>query len=405
MNAIKINLIKTNNCLGVDFYTGAIQLRHLFSNYHVAHYKSDDELKDGYQRKAQNNRIINISKRVSDIETIAESFIDCVHLNLRSQGAINFVKASDNKENYGANYYFEYTPEFGKFYIEDGQTRIRGAELAYEKAISNGDHAYASKIADVFIPINLSFCSDGNLEAFIFYLINYYSKKIPPEGEIALLKKGYESGHKNFVEEIKNNSKESAIFSAQIAEKLNNDSQVWNGEMRDFNDGIKGGKKPTIVSVSRMIKPLYEKFSVKSDDPASVKKAVYEIVDAYWTALKALYPKMFADKTKGDFNIFNSSSAEVMMKVLKAFIDDQYKDADEGGKQIVNLTAPDTYKKFLVNLRNIKDVNKLNDTVSGADIFKVGREGSLGRYGGNDGKKDIARKIYYVLFPTKAVNF
>ena len=32
MNTIKINLIKTNKNLGVDFYTGAIQLRHLFSN-------------------------------------------------------------------------------------------------------------------------------------------------------------------------------------------------------------------------------------------------------------------------------------------------------------------------------------------------------------------------------------
>ena len=395
MKSINLNLIKTNNCLNVDFYTGAIRLKDLFGNYYVHHYESGDTLDSGYQRQPVFTRIKEISKRVADEKTLSQSFLDCVHINIRSKGARNFIKPI-SEDNYGEVYRFEYTPDFGKFYIEDGQTRISGAEMAYEQAIDDQNHELAYKIANLHVPFNLSFCEDAASEAYPFYLINHYAKKVPPEGAMALLKKGYEEGNENFFNEVINQGKENDIFAYQIAERLNSDSEVWAGEMRDFNDGNR--KKVTLLSASRMIKPIVHKLLSHTEDVSHVNDAAYRIIDSYWSALKSVFPMMFTEKTKHQFNIMKSSTGEIMMKVLGKIIDDHHKD-----QTAIDLTSIQTYKDILVNLRNLKDVNKFNKSVSGQDVFRVGDAGAIGNYGGNGGKRAIALKIYYALFPNKEV--
>ena len=109
---------------------------------------------------------------------------------------------------------------------------------------------------------------------------------------------------------------------------------------------------------------------------------------------------MFAPKTKSQFNILLPTSAEIMMKVLSAFLNDQFQK-----ENTEDLTNPETYKKFLVNLRNVKDVNKSNNKVAGQDIFRVGPEGAIGKYSSAEGKMQMARQIYLTLFPNKEIIF
>lgn len=396
MQSINLNLIKTNNCLNIDFFTGVMKLKNLFGNYHVHHYESGGTLESGYQRQPLFSRIKDISKRMLNEKTLSEAFLDCIHLNLRSLGAQNYIKPV-SADNYGEFYKFEYISDFGKFYIEDGQTRIRGAEMAYEQAMENNDYGLANKIGNLHVHFNLSFCEDAATEAYPFYLINHYAKRVPPEGSMALLKKGYEEGNENFLNEVKSQDKEMDIFAYQVSEKFNTDSDVWASGMRDFNN--KNNRKVTILSFSKTLKPIIQKLSSKTDDKSNVNDAVYNIVDAYWSALKSIFPMMFADKTKHEFGIMKAVPAEIMMRVLGKIIDDKFK-----GEISSDLTDVDTYKEILVNLRNLKDVNKLNKAVTGQDVFKVGDVGAIGRYGGNGGKREIALKIYYTLFPNKEVD-
>jgi len=148
MKPITLNLIKTNHCFDLDFYSGTIKLKDLFKNYHIPFYEPGQGLDVGFQRRVRFNRIKNIGKRVSDEKTITESFIDCVHLNLRSEGAINFIKPLD-EDRAGSFFMFDYLPDFGKFVIIDGQTRVTGAELAYEEAIENNNYNLAEKISNI----------------------------------------------------------------------------------------------------------------------------------------------------------------------------------------------------------------------------------------------------------------
>ena len=69
---IKINLIKTNNIMGNDFFSGAIRCKDLLGsldnpNFIIPEYKPWDptDLKGGYQRKAKEKRIKDVLVNVS----------------------------------------------------------------------------------------------------------------------------------------------------------------------------------------------------------------------------------------------------------------------------------------------------------------------------------------------------
>lgn len=397
MNVFTLNLIKNYEALGQSFYSGSILLKDLFSNYKVPHYQPGQGLDVGYQRQAKFNRIKNISKRVSDENSITESFLDCVHLNLRSEGASNFVRPIDDN-NLGSFFTFDYTNDFGKFYVVDGQTRIRGAELAYEKAIEENDYNLAESIENIRVPFSLSFIQNPTTEAFIFHILNFHSAPLPTNGGYALMKHGFEEGSDLFQKEIKLLSKTKDIYALQIAERLNTDHSVLAGEMKDYNGH--NPRKISLLTFSKLILPILNKYLRRSDDVIAVKDATYNVIGAYWDAIKSLYPMMFAPKTKSQFHILSASASEIMMKVLSAYLNDQFQNENSA-----DLTDPETYKKFLVNLRNVKDVNKSNNKVMGQDIFRYGADGAIGKYSSGEGRKYMARQIYLTLFPKKEIVF
>ena len=150
MQPIKLNLVETNESLGIKSFLGTMKLKDIFNNYKVPFYEPGQDLNVGYQRQAKYTRIKNLGKRISDEETMYEPFMDCVHVNLRSDGALNFIRPLNDNDSDGF-YTFDYTSDFGKFYVVDGQTRLRGAELAYKEAIEANNYSLAEKIANIKI--------------------------------------------------------------------------------------------------------------------------------------------------------------------------------------------------------------------------------------------------------------
>ena len=90
-----INLIKVNECLGINFYSGSIRLEDLFANFDVPIYKSGKDVTaedGGYQREAKHARVDAISHRIIDpnpgqVLPNTESFVDNINLNLRAEAA------------------------------------------------------------------------------------------------------------------------------------------------------------------------------------------------------------------------------------------------------------------------------------------------------------------------------
>ena len=247
--SIKLNIIKVNKCLGLNFYSGSIRLEDLFERYQVPVYKAgtaDITAKDsGYQRQPKEKRVRDIKDRIVSTLTLegkeivnTEAFVDNVNLNLRTPLAEQIIKpVTKDKDGYGDVFLFDYDSEdIDKFFVVDGQTRIRGAHAAYREALENNNLVLAGELGDTRLQFTLTFCSDIFKEAYGFYLINQYAKAIPPEGAIRLLHEGKEKGDVNFVNEVTISKQIDKVESMKVAQFLFDNSEVWAGNISDFNE-------------------------------------------------------------------------------------------------------------------------------------------------------------------------
>ncbi len=400
MNSINLNLIKSTDALGVVFYTGAIRLKDLFENYAIPVYnpkegKIDSQL-SGYQREAKLNRVKQVQYRITDPITgmdipNTEPFVDNINLNLRASDLESYVKPLyKEKASFGDIFTYEHVSSNGKFQIVDGQTRIRGAHDAYNSAKANNKSKLANEIGELRVPFTLTFCNDIFKEAYIFYLINQYSKAIPPDGASRLLFEGKKNGQINFINEVTRTRKEDVIDSMFIAEKLNQESEVWAGKMRDFNENSTG--KTSIRSVAKTITPflnLIKKYNEKIQTNQKPKEFAYEVIEAYWCGFKKSFSQMFNLPEK--YNIYKAGPSEIMMKVLYSVFE---ANLNHPGKIKGSFKDKMTFASLLSKgLARVEDYNVAGKKVIGHEIFLVGKSGAMGKYSNEAAKKDQAQKI------------
>ena len=396
-DAINLKLIKTNDCLGIPFFTGSIKFKDLVNNFRVPIYRPGTSVSDessGYQREPSEVRINAIASRIAEKDLMTQPFVDNVNLNIRSKEVLEYVLPADPKAtSHGDFFNLNYISQLGHFYVVDGQTRLKGASRAYDRAKENNDTGLLHDIGNINIQFTLSFTEDVYKEAYIFYLINQHSKRIPPEGALTLIKQGYENKSVAFENEITTQGKQTDVYTYQIAEDLNERSVVWAGQMRDFNDTSSG---ITILAVSKMLAPLYniQADGVPEEEHGRSMKSTYMIVEAFWSGFKDVFPKMFSPLSRDSINVLKAGPAEIMTKVLIMLV----KQAKNSTKP-AELTNPEYFKNILYKLRELKDKNGLDDNVWGEGIFRVGKEGSIGRYSNNAAKSEMATKIFDHFYP------
>ena len=397
----KLNLIKVNKCLGLNFYSGSIRLEELFECYQVPIYKAgtaDITAKDsGYQRQPREKRVRDIKDRIVSTLTLegkeivnTEAFVDNVNLNLRTPLVEQIIKpVVKDKDGYGDVFSFDYNrDEIDKFFVVDGQTRIRGAHAAYREALENNNLVLAGELGDTRLQFTLTFCSDIFKEAYGFYLINQYSKAIPPEGAIRLLHEGKEKGDVNFVNEVTISKQVDKVESMKVSQFLFDNSEVWAGNISDFNES--GSSKINIQALTRIIIPIHKRIKrVEGRESVSPEGATAAVVDAFWCGVKEAYPEMFSEDKKDNYNILKAASAEVMMMVLF----EMYKLNQV--RTFGLMTDKKLFKKKIKMLFDAVEDRNLDDTanVKGSDLFIVGKEGVIGKYGNASAKKQFVERI------------
>ena len=397
MRNIKLNLIKVNKCLGINFYSGSIRLEDLFESYQVPVYRAgagDIESKDGgYQRKPKQKRIDDIKNRIlkSEVEGEAvntDAFVDNVNLNLRNKIAEKtLTPLVKNMEGFGDVFSFDYNPdEIDRFFVVDGQTRIRGAHAAYRESFENNDLVLAGELGDTRVQFTLTFCSDIFIEAYGFYLINQYAKAIPPEGAIRLLHEGKEKGNVNFVNEVTISKKIVQVESMKVAQYLYEHSDVWAGKISDFNDT---GSNINLHSLTRIIMPIHKVIKgVEGRESISHTENTIAVVEAFWCGIKGAYPEMFSvDSEK--YNILKATSAEIMMMVLVNMY--QLNQTKSFGM----MTDKKMFKEIIKALFDVIEVRNLGETatVKGSDLFIIGKEGAIGNYGNASSRRQFVDRI------------
>ena len=399
MKNIKLNLIKVNKCLGLNFYSGSIRLGDLFECYQVPIYKAgcgDITAKDsGYQRQPKQKRIDDVKNRimtvVRDDEVVnTEAFVDNVNLNLRSPLAEKLIKPIiDGLDGFGDIFVFDYdASEVEKFFVVDGQTRIRGAHAAYRDALENKNLELAGVLGDTRLQFTLTFCDDIFLEAYGFYLINQYAKAIPPEGAIRLLHEGKQKGDVNFINEVTISKQIDKVESMKVAQWLFDNSDVWSGNISDFNDS--GASKINIQALTRIIMPIH-KIIKMAEGRVSInpEESTIKVVEAFWCGLMEAYPEMFSGEQRENYNILKAASAEILMMVLANIF--QLNQTKSFG----NMTDKKLFKGLIKSLFDVIDARNMGDTatVKGSDLFIIGKDGVIANYGNASSKKQFVERI------------
>lgn len=398
--AFKINLIKASNFLNEEFYTGTIKLKHFLKPdfYKVPVYNPNLSFSDpnsGYQREAKEKRIQQVSDRLKNMnmEDSNAPFVDNVNLNLRNSDIKNYVTPlNKDRTGHGDVFEFKFIDALGPFYIIDGQTRIKGAQRAYQHACDHGDFNLRDKLEKTQVQISLSFISDIYKEAYLFYLINNHSKAIPADGAIRLLQEGKKSGSVIFQNEIDVQEKGKELLAYGIAEKMNTDSEIWAGKMKDFNESSSAGPKTSIRATSKVLEKVCEEvksFYQREDiDDKKLANNVYAISEAFWVGLSKVFPQMFKPETAGEYAILKAGPSEIMFLLLIRII--RNKANGISNPDVGDLDKPDTYKALLYKLNNLSDISPAGKKITGKNIFRVGSEGAIGKYSNSAAKKNMA---------------
>ena len=395
MKTLKLRLIKVEKILGVNFYTGSIKLGELFDRFEVPEYKpwtSPCLTESGYQRIAKSNRVDLIRDRMLSDVNNPQAFVDNINLNLRSEKAETYCKPVIKNDQEGGSFYeLEHINELGFFQLVDGQTRVKGAKRAMHQALADKDFQKSDAIKETRVSINLTFSEDVFIEAYIFFLINEHAASIPPDGASRLLLEGYRAGKVDFLNEVTNSNKTDEIYCMKIAEKLAHNSHVWANRIKDFNEI--GGGKIGIRAMSKIIQPLFRlicKNLKQRDSVRNPEDVVFEIIEAYWTGLKLVFPKMFKPENHKDYGVLKSSQAEVLMKVLRYLVDLSISGQSLGGK----LDNPKVYQKILTKVfSRHTDTNALGNDIKGEALWLNGKSGAMGRYTSAAAKTDIASRL------------
>ncbi len=401
MSNFKLNLIKSSNILGISFYTGSIRISDLCENMEIAEFKPGVTPLDGYQRKASDVRRSQLSKRIIEDNKKGDgldAFVDSLNINIRASNAEVYCKPLDkNHDEPGAVYVFEYTDALkSPLYVVDGQHRTKGLQDALSKLLNDKELNDLNNLRDQYISINLIFTDDIYKEAYVFYLINEHAKSVPPDGATRLMVEGYKNNNVNFTNEVTgglSKVNEDSVFSAMIADKLNQSSSIWASRIKDYNEA--GSGMVSVRAMANMIKPLFllaDKTIKSSSLKTKATDLTYDIIEASWSGLEKVFPAMFTDAGKKQYNITKSSQAEVIMRVIAGIYSLQG-EWHKHNVKIGDIKSAKTWENIFKHLKKFELENQMNQKVKGEQNWQIGKFGSMGIYTSAAAKKEIKERI------------
>lgn len=398
---IKFTLIKASSVIeGVDSFLGVTSFSNLIDNYETPIYKPGVGDMDNYQREPLSSRIDQIAKRFTQKDTrIREvALIDNINLNIRTSWPSHtyekiLTPLLSDKTGVGEVYTFDYTPELGNFFIVDGQTRVRGLDRAVQ-ILENQDPDRALKLRETSINFTLTFTKETSDEAFIFYLLNKYSKPLDTSGVRRILYHGWKNNNEKFLEEIVISKIDKDIEIMEACDTINEDpNSLWFNTVRDYNDETRVIDQKSMVDL--VLKPIFKlyddlekrntNFQADGRDKADLTLLW---INAYWNAVGRVYPQCFG-QMKHKYNIRKASSANIlsrlMAEMIKIKFSGNYLSEDHFDLESEN----DWYDRLNPILSNIREKNSYNKTVKGYKNWLIGREGSMGDKGNNSARNDF----------------
>ncbi len=380
-----------------------MKIKDLLEYCEIPRYSHSDPKGKGYQRIPKKARLDAVRDRFAAQPDNPEALLDNINLNIRdARVEKTYCKPlAGEKPEPGHAHVLEIVEGHVTFWVVDGQTRLLGAQKAIDHFKDEGLTKSVEELENTLIGINLTFNEDFMKEAYIFYLLNQYSKNLPADGAIRLMVDGHDGKSPEFTNEITTKRKESEVGAMKVVEKLSRDSEVWVRRIREYNQE---GDQNTIISARALaltIKPIYAYFQQLKQNPGDksgldtgqpAEVITHKIVEAFWCGLSDIFPDMFHPQKRTFYNIMKSSQAEVMMKILYYMLEGKYGGALS--KLMGSLIQRSTYSKLLHPvLTNFADANASNQRTTGQKCWLAGKDGSMGKYTSAQAKKEITTKL------------
>ncbi len=323
---------------------------------------------NGYQRPESKSRVKKLGTTLMRKDV---NFPTSILVNIRNEDAINYVQ--DGK--------FNYHPELHEdMIIMDGQHRL----LSMQYAIDNlDDEDRINYLKSVEFTVLITFTEDILFEMQMFQDVNDNAKSIPANTRMSLILKRIGLADRDLAAAMEAVDENWKVVSGRIAEDLANDTDsVWYQRIKSPNSKVLSPN----VGLAAITKYFGEVVKSPKVSKKGAKKQKYsrDIINAYWNGFRLAFPHMFDDHSS-KFTIQSSLGTHVIMKLwplMSEWILDNKKLDNK------NLLEAETYiPAFKHLLDNCEGTNFNNESVTGEHYWLKGKEGYVGAYSSEGGKK------------------
>ena len=323
---------------------------------------------EGYQREPNHGRISKLGKTLINKNV---NFPTSIVVNIRNEDALNFVEK--NK--------FIYHPELhGELVVMDGQHRLLSMQYALDHL---DDQERIDYLSSVEFTVTVTFTADILFEMQMFQDINDNAKSIPALNKSSLMLKRIGLSDHELAEEYNAKDENWKIITGRISENLNKDANsVWYSRIK-----FPGAKAlAPNVSLQAIIRYFGEVVKSPKVSKKGAKRQKYsiDIINSYWDGFRKAFPDMFDDNAN-KYTVQSSLGAHIIMK-LWPLMSEWILDNDDLEQK--SLLESDTYiPAFEHLLKHCEGRNSNGTLVTGSTFWLKGKEGYVGAYSSEGGKK------------------
>ena len=372
----------------------------LVENFTVPHVKGVEEsvLSDlRFQRPPEAKRLKALYKKLT---TRGIDFLLSITANIRTTGAYDEITDTS----------FNYMPSaHGDFYIVDGSHRVNSLEMLYNAIYNNTDPSLdkseiellKKEFENLELIVVVMFTSFTN-EVYVFNEINSNSKPVKGDNIIANVVNSVDHTDLELIEDLKSADSDlkytfDDVNAFRIAKDLYNDStSVWYRRIK-----FSGGKALTpnvgIASITKYFSKVIDS-ALSGPKATADEKRIWceDNINAYWGALSMVYKSGFKDNAP-KYSFQKALGTDVFMRIWPKMNETII----AGSTSKIDWADPNIYipgfKKIKENLSGVRGDGSNEEKIRGHEFWLSGKQGAVGNYQGEKGKKILARKLEVAL--------
>lgn len=336
--------------------------------------RRDSTKRKGYQRNPSSTRV---KKLANEIVAKKVDLPTAVLLSVRSPVPEGFVDGSGDTVTMDFSVLGQ--DDNAMLFVVDGQHRI----LAMGQAMAS-----LANDPNLRIPFVCMVGSTEDEEMRQFYVVNKNAKSVETDLAFDLMRERAENDP-DLKREMVEKGRNWEIEATAVVSRLS-DVNVWKDLIRLPNED----KKQTIVPLAsfvRSLKPLLSHSAVFQDLGEDQR---VQLLDAYWGAINQWYASEANDaslSSRADYSLFKGIGVSVINGVLPFFIE---RVRSHGS----TLFQPESYFDGIAEVfEGLEGANSENEQISGIEFWKAGREGAVGSFTSEGGKRVLIDRIKILL--------